>query len=108
MEFTLGAFQSPTNVPTVMVRAASGLSLMVSHRVLRSTDITQTEREFLRQNLSPSVRAEPFEACLSEVVGVNWVDGPFGCGDLAVSCNRCVVFSELFVNTAETEPYRAF
>jgi hypothetical protein len=31
--------------------------------------------------LSPSVCAEPFEACQSEVVGVNWVDGPFGCGD---------------------------
>jgi hypothetical protein len=55
--------------------------LTVSLRVLRFTDITRTESEFLRQKLSPSVCAEPFEACLSEVVGVNWVDGAFGCGD---------------------------
>jgi hypothetical protein len=39
--------------------------------------------ELLEATSLGSVCAEAIEARLSEVIGVDWVDGPFGCGDLA-------------------------
>jgi len=89
--------------------------------VLAAAEIAPTEKRTRQRNLKIGEREEPirmgtfgpklhrqfarrpFEARLREVIGVDWVDEPFGWGDLAVSCNRCVVFSELFINTAKAE-----
>jgi hypothetical protein len=78
---------------------------MVFLWVLRSTHFTQIERAVFRRiyRLHLQFARSSLRRILSEVIGA--IGSP-GVGDLAIGCNRCFVFSELFVNTAKAEPHR--
>jgi hypothetical protein len=55
MEVTLGAFQTPTNVPQSWFEPRVGYPFMASLQILRSTDITLTERKFCLAGLVTQV-----------------------------------------------------